>query len=326
MKTRELLLLRHGKSDWQMATDDFNRPLKDRGKRGAQRMGVWLQEQQLIPDYILSSPALRALVTAEKTCKALGMGVKHIHQEPRLYATGLDDLCQVLAECPSNTHRILLVGHNPVLEELLTFLAGADIPLPKDGKLLPTATLARLKMPKDWTQLTSGCATLLLIQRAVDLPKGFPFPNHDSTEHRERPAYYYHQSSVIPYRLLAGELQILVILSSQKKHWVVPKGIQDPGKSAQASAAKEAWEEAGVEGEVAEQALGSYRYQKWGATCTVDVYPMRVKRLIPEEEWHENHRGRQWVSPDEAKQKLKQKALIPLLDTLVKQITSNQFR
>ena len=66
--TRELLILRHGKSDWEAGTDDFHRPLKDRGKRGAQRVGVWLLQQGLLPDHVVSSPAERAIVTAEKAC------------------------------------------------------------------------------------------------------------------------------------------------------------------------------------------------------------------------------------------------------------------
>ena len=56
----ELLLLRHGKSDWSAGTDDLHRPLKNRGKRGAQRIGTWMWQQDLVPDHIISSPATRA--------------------------------------------------------------------------------------------------------------------------------------------------------------------------------------------------------------------------------------------------------------------------
>jgi phosphohistidine phosphatase len=66
--TRELLLLRHGKSDWSTGVDDYHRPLKDRGKRDAQRIGVWLAQQKMIPDLIVTSSAERALVTAQKAC------------------------------------------------------------------------------------------------------------------------------------------------------------------------------------------------------------------------------------------------------------------
>ena len=97
---------------------------------------------------------------------------------------------------------------------------------------------------------------------------------------------------------------------------MVPKGIKDPGLSPRESAAKEALEEAGIEGEVAETALGSYTCEKWGATCTVAVYPMKVTRLIADEDWEESHRGREWVSPETAAKELKQRELAPLVKKL----------
>ena len=110
-----------------------------------------------------------------------------------------------------------------------------------------------------------------------------------------------------------GKLEILVIASSKKHHLVVPKGIKDPGLSPQASAAKEAREEAGVEGEIADNALGSYCYEKWGASCTVAVYPMKVTRMIADDEWEECHRGRQWLSVKKAAAQVKQKQLGPMI-------------
>ena len=68
--SRELLILRHGKSYKTADTDDFHRPIKDRGKRGAQRVGTWLMKRDLMPDHVVSSPAVRALETARKACKA----------------------------------------------------------------------------------------------------------------------------------------------------------------------------------------------------------------------------------------------------------------
>jgi phosphohistidine phosphatase len=315
--TRELLLLRHGKSDWSTGVDDYHRPLKDRGKRDAQRIGVWLAQQKMIPDLIVTSSAERALVTAQKACKAMGDGDQGIRSDKRIYAAGLDELIEVLGDCPQDAGRVMLVGHNPGLEGLLDWLACEAVPVPDDGKLLPTATLARLQMPADWQVLTAGCARLDSITRPGTLPKKFPYPAPDGKEQRDRPAYYYSQSSVIPYRVRDGKPEILVIASSKKHHLVVPKGIKDPGLSPRESAAKEALEEAGIEGEIAETALGSYSCEKWGATCTVEVYPMTVTRVIPEEEWEESHRGREWVTPDMAVRGLKQKELRPLVTKLV---------
>jgi phosphohistidine phosphatase len=314
------MLLRHGKSDWSEQVEDFARPLKDRGKRGAQRMGVWLQQQELVPDLIISSPAERAITTAEKAAKAMGLDARAIAQDRRIYAARVEDLLQVLADVPDRPTRVMLVGHNPGLEDLLEYLEGRSIPLPSDGKLLPTATLAVIELPDSWSELKSGAGQLIGITRASSMAKKFPFPDHQGKELRDRPAYYYRQSSVIPYRINGGNLEILVVRSSKLKHWVVPKGVSDPATSLQASAAKEAFEEAGVKGEVGEESLGSYQYEKWGAECTVQVYPMEVKEIIPEAEWEEKHRGREWLSPKQAMKRLKQTELSPMIERLVKQL------
>jgi len=315
---RELLLLRHGKSDWSTDSNDFDRPLKDRGKRGAQRMGVWLQQQGLIPDLVVSSPAERALVTAEKCLKAMGRGTRNIRSDARIYEAGLSPLLDVLGECPDDTRRVMLVGHNPGLEDLLIHLADAELEFPEDGKLLPTSTLARLRMPAEWKHLKYGSGRLLSITRPAQLPKKFPFPDANGKEQRDRPAYYYNQSSVIPYRVRKGRAEILIVSSSKRKHWVVPKGIHEPGLDERESAAKEALEEAGVMGKISKAAIGSYQYAKWGAVCTVRVFPMEVSKLLPEAEWEERHRGRKWVSPEQAAEQLRQPELGPMVLTLAK--------
>ena len=166
---KELWLLRHGKSDRDLAVDDFDRPLKKRGKRAAQRIGAWLEQQRLIPDWIVSSPAKRAINTANIVHKAIAVDGLVVAQDKRLYQEGFERLKTVLAECPLETRRVLLVGHNPELEDLLINLVGAAN-LPDTDKLLPTAALARLVMPEDWTHLDAGCAKLLSITCAKSLP------------------------------------------------------------------------------------------------------------------------------------------------------------
>lgn len=163
---RELLLLRHAKSDWGSgAASDFERPLARRGKRDAPRVGEWLYREGLVPNQVLSSPAQRARQTALKVCKALDIKKKAICWEPAIYDASLAELLAVLGRCPATARTVLLVGHNPGLEELLRHLTGGEHPEPADGKLLPTAALARLEMPDDWSQLAPGCALLLSLIR-----------------------------------------------------------------------------------------------------------------------------------------------------------------
>ena len=154
--SRQLWLLRHGKSDRNLAVDDYDRPLKKRGKKAAESMGVWLKKENLIPDYLISSPAKRAYMTA-----------KFVH---KAFAEGFERLKTVLAECPPEAKRVLMVGHNPELEDLLVNLVGVNN-LPDVERLLSTATLVRLTMPDDWTYLEAGCATLVGITQAKLLPE-----------------------------------------------------------------------------------------------------------------------------------------------------------
>ncbi len=318
--SRELLLLRHGKSDWDTGVKDFDRPLKKRGRRAAQRMGQHLLGAELVPDYLLTSPAERARGTARHCARVMGLTPDDLHDDPRIYESSTETLCQVLADCPASARRLMLVGHNPGLENLLQWLVGDDLTAPEDGKLMPTATLARLAMPDAWSRLRSGCASLIEQVRPCELPETFPFPGPDGVEWRDRPAYYYNQSAVIPYRWVGNELQILLITSSSKLHWVVPKGILEPGMTPWHSAAKEALEEAGVDGEVSSQPLGSYDYEKWGATCVVNVYPLAVKSLVSDEAWEGESRQCRWLPAQEASVYLKQRELGQMVQQLAQQL------
>jgi len=169
--SKQLWLLRHGKSDRNSLIEDFDRPLKKRGKRAAQRVGEWMKLQGLIPDIIISSPALRAIATAKIVCAAIAIREQNIQQDRRLYAEGFKRLLTVLAASPANAETILLVGHNPELEDLLIYLVGAE-KVPDNEKLLPTAALARLIMPNDLAALDRGCAELLSITYAKSLSEG----------------------------------------------------------------------------------------------------------------------------------------------------------
>ena len=109
MAKRELLILRHGKSDWGTGVEDFHRPLKNRGKRAAQRMGVWLWQQELRPDLVISSPAERAINTAHKCCKSMDVPVSSIIKDERIYAASLKALLAVLGDVPKESRRIIVM-------------------------------------------------------------------------------------------------------------------------------------------------------------------------------------------------------------------------
>jgi phosphohistidine phosphatase len=314
---KELLILRHGKSSWDVDCDDFDRPLVERGKRGAELLGVWLQQQNLFPDFVLSSPAVRALDTAERCCKAMGISDRHIYQEPRIYEANAATLKAILNECPHQAQRVMIVGHNPGLEHLLQDLVNQPLAEAENGKLLPTATVAHLTLSEHWSQTSSGCGQLNSMICAALLPQGFPFITLTGTELRSRPAYYYAQSGVIPYHIVDGELKLLLISAGSKKKWAFPKGVIEPGLSPQLSAAKEAWEEAGLKGVVADQAIGCYSREKWEGVCTIEVFPMAVTEMVDTHQWEESHRQRQWFSPKEAMAEVNHPSLTKMIKQLL---------
>lgn len=117
MKT--LFLVRHAKSSRDDPRhSDKDRPLNDRGRRDAPRMGERLAKQEVKPDLILSSPAVRALSTTKIIAKKLDYKVKDIVIDARLYAAAADDLLEVIRNLGDKRKRVMLVGHNPELSEL----------------------------------------------------------------------------------------------------------------------------------------------------------------------------------------------------------------
>lgn len=133
-------------------------------------------------------------------------------------------------------------------------------------------------------------------------------------------SWIYDQSGVIPYRLHNKELEILLITSRRKKRWVIPKGIIEGGLSPEESAAKEAYEEAGVSGTVDSHILGQYQYKKWGGTCTVKVFLLEVTEVM--EEWPESFfRDRQWVNISEAQKRIDEKDLRQMIAKLPDAVT-----
>lgn len=133
-----------------------------------------------------------------------------------------------------------------------------------------------------------------------------------------RPDYYYRQSAMIPFRQGPSGLQVLMITTRKKRRWIVPKGIVEPELSSAASAAKEAHEEAGIQGRVLPDPLGIYEYEKWGGTCVVEVYAMAVERVL--DRWAEDFRGREWVDLAEAVRRVREPALVKMILELAQKI------
>ena len=154
MKT--LLVLRHAKSSWNdPALDDHERPLNERGRRDAPRMGELAQEYGLRPDVVISSDAVRARLTAEAVAEAAGYAGE-ILLDQRLYIASPAEIILVLRTMREDAETIMIVGHNPGLEELVERLTG-------ERQDMPTAALAQIGLPIDrWRDLKLSTRGTLL--------------------------------------------------------------------------------------------------------------------------------------------------------------------
>jgi phosphohistidine phosphatase len=160
MKT--LFLIRHAKSSWDdTALPDKDRPLGDRGRRDAPKMGKQLAKRDVKPDLILSSPARRALTTAEIIAKKLNYKRKDIVVDDRLYAAAVHGLLNVIHGLGDKLERVVLFGHNPELAELAHRLSG-------EITHMPTCAVAEFTFnAKSWSKI--GKANLEKV--TLDYPK-----------------------------------------------------------------------------------------------------------------------------------------------------------
>ena len=140
MKT--LLLLRHAKSSWDAANvTDHDRPLNDRGKRDAPRMGRLIKQNDLTPDLILVSTAKRARKTATTVAQHCGDEVE-LKKKHKLYEAPSAAFVSILREVPDHRQRVLIVAHNPGIEQFLEDLTGRF-------ETMPTAALAQITLGID---------------------------------------------------------------------------------------------------------------------------------------------------------------------------------
>ncbi len=168
---KSVILLRHAKSDWSDAvTRDFDRPLNDRGRRAAQVMGQWAKGAALHFDRVIASPAVRATETLATFMDSYGKAID-AHWDRRIYLASSATLLDVLRDQPDICETLLMVGHNPGLEDLvLDMVPEGGCPARTEVEIkYPTATIARLDFAADrWADIGRP-AELSLFMRPRDI-------------------------------------------------------------------------------------------------------------------------------------------------------------
>ena len=142
-----LLILRHAKSSWKdKKVDDHDRPLNNRGRREAVKMGEHLKKSSIFPDTIITSSALRAIETTKYLCRYSGYN-NLVEVNFALHRGGIDAYINALATVSNDKQKLLMVGHNPDLEELAGILINRKI-------RIPTCTLVQLKLSiENWKSI-----------------------------------------------------------------------------------------------------------------------------------------------------------------------------
>lgn len=160
---KTLFIVRHAKSSWDDAgLDDRRRPLNDRGREEAPKMGKHLAGYKLRPELITSSPAVRALKTAEKIAKELGFRKSDVAVDEAIYTFNGGSLTDVVRGFDDKYDSIMLVGHNPAVTELVNYLTNSQI----DN--VPTCGVALIELNTGrWKDIAKGKGSLL----EFDYPK-----------------------------------------------------------------------------------------------------------------------------------------------------------
>ena len=170
MKT--LTLLRHAKSGWDdPVARDFDRPLNAKGKRAARLLGEWLRAQGLRYDHIAGSPAVRVVETLENLAVGLGETLAPAWDR-RVYLASASTLLDVVQEAPDAADQLMLVGHNPGLEDLALLLVpeSADGARDQVEEKFPTAAIAEIAFDvAHWDDVRPNGGALIRFVRPRDL-------------------------------------------------------------------------------------------------------------------------------------------------------------
>jgi phosphohistidine phosphatase len=159
---KSLYLLRHAKSSWKdPGLNDHDRPLSKRGRHAAKMMARYFRQSKIAPDFVISSTALRAQETLHPIVKAAKKPPKVVLKR-EIYRGTQQALWEQLWGLPDSAKSVLLIGHNPALEDLAQELAQAEADklLPSAGEKFPTCAMASFRFDGGWKTLKPHVAVL----------------------------------------------------------------------------------------------------------------------------------------------------------------------
>ena len=165
----EILLMRHAKSDWHSHTADIDRPLNNRGSRDAERMGQYLKQSNISPDRAVTSVARRAQDTANLVLGDLLTVRDEMMIDKELYLADLHTLLEAIQLYAIEGECLMLVAHNPGMDEIVHYLSDTDPVYTDNGKLMTTCAVAHFQLDSLDELKRPGKAKLLRIIRPKEI-------------------------------------------------------------------------------------------------------------------------------------------------------------
>jgi len=161
---KRIYILRHGKAEESYDKADFERELIDKGERKTKKIAKYLSTKNLSIDLVLVSLAARTQQTADIIREDLSISKKKIQLEKALYLASLNSILEVIYAIPDHIENIILVGHNPGVSSLATYLSGEEV------DWMPTSAVAAIELKvKKWHDIPGAKSKLLFYTKPADL-------------------------------------------------------------------------------------------------------------------------------------------------------------
>jgi phosphohistidine phosphatase len=166
--SKSLILVRHGKSNQGLDIRDFDRPLNHRGNKNAVEMAERTLKKELIPQHLVSSPALRAITTAKHFAEVWNIPFTSIDQIADIYEADVAALLKVISNLDDKFSQVAMFGHNPGLTDFANYLSDANI------YNIPTTGIVVLELSiENWMEASRHTGTM----QSLDFPKNTDEPH-----------------------------------------------------------------------------------------------------------------------------------------------------
>lgn len=165
---KDIYLIRHAKSDWSYNVRDFDRPLNSRGLDAAPLMAERLSERNLLPELIVSSPARRALATAQFFANKLGIATGSIALEPDIYEASYPAILNIINRLEDDYKCAAIFGHNPGFTDLANYLTDEGL------YNIPTCGIVHIHFADidTWSEISGSMGTLVSFTYPKDSEDG----------------------------------------------------------------------------------------------------------------------------------------------------------